>query len=145
MKTGMRLLAVLLLLCGQSFGQSKPNPDEIAIRNILKIQESDWNKGDIAGFMQGYWKNDSLTFTGASGITYGWENTYQGYLKRYNSPEKMGQLSFSLLEMLPLGNDYFKVIGKWHLKRTIGDVGGHFTLIFRRFADGWKIIADHTS
>jgi ketosteroid isomerase-like protein len=119
--------------------------DTIAINKLLAMQETAWNKGDIPAFMEGYWKNDALTFTGAKGITYGWQATYEGYLKRYDSPAKMGQLKFTILEMKPLGKDYFEIIGKWQLTRTIGDVGGHFTLLFKRFADGWKIIADHTS
>lgn len=137
------LLAFSALLVGHVHTQT--TPDTTAIKNILSMQENAWNKGDIAMFMQGYWKSDSLTFTGAKGITYGWQSTYDGYLKRYDSPAKMGKLQFSILEMRPLGKDYYEVIGKWQLTRTIGDVGGHFTLLLRRFADGWKIIADHTS
>jgi ketosteroid isomerase-like protein len=132
----------MAILCqAQPFAKA----DEKAIRQVLSEQQDAWNKGNIGAFMTGYWKSDSLTFTGANGITYGWENTYQNYLKRYNSPAKMGQLTFTILEVLPMGNDYCKVIGKWFLKRTVGDIGGHFTLVFRRFGNGWKIISDHTS
>jgi ketosteroid isomerase-like protein len=135
------MLAPTLACLAQSFSTN----EEKYIRKVLSEQQDAWNKGDIAAFMTGYWKSDSLTFTGANGITYGWENTYQNYLKRYDSPAKMGQLTFTILEVLPLGNDYCKVIGKWFLKRTVGDIGGHFTLVFRRFGNGWKIISDHTS
>lgn len=145
MQLVLRLILTCFLLHGTAFAQPIKPADDKAIRQILAKQEADWNKGDIASFMQGYWKNDSLTFTGTNGITYGWENTYRNYLKRYDSPAKMGQLTFTILEVMPMGADYCKVIGKWFLKRTVGDVGGHFTLVFRRFADGWKIIADHTS
>jgi ketosteroid isomerase-like protein len=142
-----RCLVVLLSLLFYAKLTAQPiSPaDEQAIRTIINQQQKDWNKGDIAAFMTGYWKNDSLTFTGASGITYGWTNTYQNYLKRYDSPAKMGQLAFTVLEILPLGQDHMKVIGRWHLTRSMGNIGGHFTLIFKRFADGWKIISDHTS
>lgn len=142
----MKQLILLILVASIScVAASQPSQDTVAIKNVLALQEFAWNKGDIATFMQGYWKSDSLTFTGAKGITYGWQATYDGYLQRYDSPAKMGKLKFTLLEMRPLGKDYFEVIGKWQLTRTIGDVGGHFTLLFKRFADGWKIISDHTS
>jgi ketosteroid isomerase-like protein len=139
------VLLILFFATGFSNVFSQKQSDTAAIKNILAFQQNAWNRGDIATFMQGYWKSDSLTFTGAKGITYGWQATYDGYLKRYDSPAKMGQLTFTILEMKTLGHDYYELIGKWHLTRSIGDVGGHFTLLFKRFADGWKIIADHTS
>ena len=145
MKTRLILLGWMLGMTLTSMAQSFSASDEKNIRLVLSEQQDAWNKGDIAAFMTGYWKSDSLTFTGANGITYGWENTYQNYLKRYDSPAKMGQLTFTILEVLPMGNDYCKVIGKSFLKRTVGDIGGHFTLVFRRFGNGWKIISDHTS
>ena len=137
-------LLVLLFFSGMAQAQSY-QADTSAIRALLQRQQDDWNRGDIAAFMTGYWKSDSLTFTGSAGITYGWNRTYENYLRRYDSREKMGQLRFTLLELRPLGKDHFEVIGKWHLQRSIGDVGGHFTLLLRRFPEGWKIIADHTS
>lgn len=145
MRLRLLLLAMTLATTLAGVAQSFTANDEKVIRQVLTEQQAAWNKGEIAAFMTGYWKSDSLTFTGANGITYGWENTYQNYLKRYDSPAKMGQLTFTILEVLPMGNDYCKVIGKWFLKRTVGDIGGHFTLVFRRFGNGWKIISDHTS
>lgn len=138
-------MGISLVLALMSQAQTFSASDEKAIRQLLNQQQAAWNKGDISAFMIGYWKSDSLTFTGASGITYGWDNTYKNYLKRYDSPEKMGQLTFTILEVMPLGEDYCKVIGKWFLKRSVGDIGGHFTLIFKRIGDEWKIISDHTS
>jgi hypothetical protein len=143
----MKRVAYALLCCwlylpasSQRFAQ-----DSAAISQLLMQQQADWNRGDISAFMEGYWKSDRLTFTGAAGITYGWQATYQRYLRTYDSPEKMGQLQFTLLEFKPLGKKYFSVIGKWQLRRTAGDIGGYFTLLLRRFRRGWLIIADHTS
>jgi len=36
-------------------------------------------------------------------------------------------------------------VGKWHLTRSIGDVGGHFTLLFKKVKNRWVIVADHSS
>jgi hypothetical protein len=60
----------------------------------------------------------------------------------------MGQLTFSELEVKPLGTKHACVIGHWHLRRTAeagGDTGGTFSLIFEQTGAGWKIIVDHTS
>lgn len=138
-------LLLTMVLLATSKGTAQQNADEKAIVQLMQEQEAAWNRGDIKAFMQGYWKNDSLTFTGSSGLTYGWQNTYEGYLKRYDSPAKMGQLAFTIIQLKPLGKKYYTVIGKWYLTRSAGNVGGHFSLILKKFKAGWRIIADHSS
>lgn len=143
----MKYYFLLLMMGWLTFanGHAQQNSHEKAIIKLMQEQEAAWNRGDIKAFMQGYWKNDSLTFTGASGLTYGWQNTYEGYLKRYDSPDKMGQLKFTILQLKPLGKKHYSVIGQWQLTRSAGNVGGHFSLILKKFREGWRIIADHSS
>jgi len=143
MKRIFLLLMIGLLAAANGFAQQ--TADEKAIVALMQEQEAAWNRGDIKAFMQGYWKNDSLTFTGSSGLTYGWQNTYEGYLKRYDSPAKMGQLKFTIIQLKPLGKKYYSVVGKWYLTRSAGNVGGHFSLVLKKFKEGWRIIADHSS
>jgi len=133
---------VLLLLSAPAFAQSG---DEADIRQILANQITAWNKGDLDNFMKGYWKSDSLTFIGQSGITYGYTTTLNNYKKHYDSPDKMGELSFTLLKLERLSADYYFVVGKWHLKRKAGDVGGVYTLLFRKMDGRWVIVCDHSS
>ena len=101
--------------------------------------------GLVLGLMIGYWKNDSLVFVGKSGLTYGYAKTLANYKKNYPDTTYMGKLHFDIINLKPLGKAHYFVIGKWQLKRTIGDVGGHFTLLFKKTKNGWKIIADHSS
>ena len=119
--------------------------DEMIIRNILERQTRDWNQGDLRSFMQGYWKNDSLKFIGKSGLTYGWQQTLDNYRKNYPDTATMGKLSFNIKEIKRLSVMYFFVIGKWNLKRTIGDLSGHYTLLFKKIKNQWVIVADHSS
>ena len=95
--------------------------------------------------MNGYWQNDSLMFIGKSGITYGWQKTLDNYKKGYPDTASMGKLNFELLQIKRLSVNYFFVVGKWHLTRSIGDVGGAFTLLFRKVKNKWVIVADHSS
>lgn len=134
--------ALLLLSSSVAFSQSK---DEQTIRAILDRQTQDWNTGNIDGFMKGYWENDSLMFIGKSGITYGWTNTLNNYKKGYPDTAAMGKLAFNILEVKKLSGEYFHVVGKWHLKRSIGDLNGHYTLLFRKIKGEWVIVADHSS
>ena len=123
-------------------GQSK---DEIQIRKILNTQTQSWNRGDVKAFMKGYWENDSLMFIGKSGVTYGYKNTLENYKKNYPDTAAMGKLTFTLIQVKRLSPEYYHVTGKWHLKRTIGDIGGHYTLLFRKIKGQWVIISDHSS
>lgn len=136
------LLVFFILASSRTFAQSK---NEIKIREILERQSNSWNQGDIEGFMNGYWENDSLMFIGKSGVTYGWKNTLNNYKKNYPDTASMGKLAFTLIQLKELSKEYYQVTGKWFLKRSIGDVGGHFTLLFKKINGHWVIISDHSS
>jgi hypothetical protein len=136
------LLVIIILL---PFFLSAQSRDEKSIRDILATQTAAWNRGDIDQFMIGYWENDSLMFIGKSGVTYGWTNTLNNYKKGYPDTAAMGQLIFNLIQIKKLSKKYYHVTGKWFLKRSIGDVGGHYTLLFQKIKGRWVIIADHSS
>jgi ketosteroid isomerase-like protein len=134
------------LLATYSICQAQQNPDQKAIRHLLMKQEADWNAGNIDAFMEGYWKSDSLAFIGAKGPTYGWQNTLNNYKVRYPDRATMGTLKFTILRLNPLDKNAYFVIGQWHLTRPEkGDIGGHFTLVFRKISGTWLIVSDHTS
>jgi uncharacterized protein (TIGR02246 family) len=138
--------ASLLLLSQFSFAQSAVPPSaETAIRQLMADQATAWNSGNIDEFMKGYWNNDSLMFVGHSGITYGYQQTLDHYKKTYSNADQMGKLFFTLLKVKPLSPDYYFVIGKWLLKRKTGDIGGIYTLLFRKIDGQWCIVCDHTS
>lgn len=142
MKKFSLLFAVLFSLFNTSSAQSQ---DETTIRTELEKQRLAWNQGDIESFMGTYWQNDSLMFIGKSGVTYGWQNTLANYKKGYPDTAAMGKLDFDILQVKRLSDTYFFVVGKWHLTRSIGNAGGHFTLLFKKWKNKWVIVADHSS
>ncbi|HEX6428242.1 MAG TPA: DUF4440 domain-containing protein [Niastella sp.] len=139
-----KLLCFMLafILLQQARAQDK---DEQAIRKVLSDQIIAWNNGNTEEFMKGYWNNDSLMFIGKSGVTYGYQNTLMNYKKHYSNADSMGTLTFDLVKVQRLSPEYFFIVGKWHLKRNIGDVGGHYNLLFRKIKGSWVIVADHSS
>ena len=138
------LFLFALSISGQCLGQSKA--DDRAVRLVLDQQTVHWNNGNIDAFMEGYWKSDSLAFIGAKGPNYGWATTRDGYKTRYPDRATMGKLQFTILRLDLLASNVAFVIGKWHLTRPEkGDVGGHFTLVFKKVNGQWVIISDHTS
>lgn len=119
--------------------------DRQAIVTVLTSQQEAWNRGDVDTFLVGYWHSPELTFSGSSGISRGWDGVLARYKKNYPDRAAMGQLDFSDLEFRFLGADHALVLGRWHLKREKGEIGGVFSLVWQRFPEGWRIIHDHTS
>jgi ketosteroid isomerase-like protein len=136
------LFVFLMCFCLNTQAQST---EVKAIQQLLQTQTEAWNKGDIDNFMVGYWNNDSLMFIGKSGLKYGYETTLKNYKKSYPDATAMGQLHFDLLKIDVLSKDCAFVVGKWHLKRSIGDLYGHFTLLLKKINKQWTVVADHSS
>jgi uncharacterized protein (TIGR02246 family) len=141
------ILFLLLFLTGATvLAQNGKRDEKIAeaIRQVLDEQVAAWNKGDIEGFMQGYWNSPETTFSGRT-FTRGWQTVLANYQKSYDTREKMGVLSFGELEVKPLSKDSAFVLGTWKIQDGKTNPNGRFTLIFRKQKEGWRIIHDHTS
>jgi ketosteroid isomerase-like protein len=146
----LRMTSLLIVCLVSSFAQSAqedPNQKADAIRKVMNAQVAAWNKGDLEGYMDGYWCSPDLEFYSGTTITKGWDATLERYKKRYQQGgNEMGKLDFSELAIHTNPSDIAWVTGKWHLKMKDGsDRGGLFTLIFRKTPTGWKITHDHTS
>ena len=133
---------ILILVSLSAASQTK---DEKEIRAVLDKQTRNWNNGNIEGFMTTYWHNDSLMFIGKNGIKWGWQSALDNYKKSYPDTIAMGKLFFNILLIKKMSPQYYYVVGKWYLKRTIGDLTGHYDLVLRRINGQWLIIADHSS
>lgn len=137
---------IVILFCAVSFSafaQSKADKEKIL--SLMETQRTCWNKGDLDGFMQTYWKSDSLMFIGKSGVTYGWQPTMDNYKKGYPDKAAMGYLTFGIKKVDFLGKDVAWVLGSWHLKREKDEPKGYYTLLLRKIDGQWKIVADHSS
>ena len=119
--------------------------DEREIRDVLAAQAKAWNRGSIADFMNGYARSPNTTFVSGDEVTRGWETVRARYARKYDDRTKMGNLQFSEIEISQLSTDAAVIIGRWRLQRAQDTPHGRFTLIFRRFPEGWRIVQDHTS
>ncbi|MBZ5628796.1 MAG: DUF4440 domain-containing protein [Acidobacteriia bacterium] len=166
-RTGRQFCVVFIvgqcLLSWTAVAQPPSEDQKGTIRQLLATQVDAWNRGDLEGFMAGYWKSPELSFISGATETRGWQPTLDRYRKKYQGegkettpagaksapsggPGDMGKLDFFDLRVEMLAADAAFVRGHWHLKMKNGDEpGGLFTLILRKFPDGWKIIHDHTS
>lgn len=138
----------VLALLGAVFAaaDAKPPVAASAVRAVLDDQVAAWNKGDLEGFMAGYWNSKDLTFYSGKDKRQGWKETLERYRQRYQGEGKeMGKLAFSELEITPIGADHALVKGRWHVEMKKDKLAGLFTLILRKTPDGWRIVHDHTS
>lgn len=131
--------AFLILNCA---AQTTEAEDKAAILSVMKAQEKAWSNNDLEGFMQGYWKNDSLKFYGSRGLTRGWQQTLENYKKGYPTKADSGTLTFTIDDISKIDEGSYWVMGQYYLKRTVGDANGVFIIIFKKINGEWKIVAD---
>ncbi len=140
--TGVYLIVSLLQITAWC---DEASEIEVQVTSILTDQAAAWNRADIDGFMEHYWKSDHLTFSSGGKTTRGWAQTKANYKKRYPTPEKMGKLKFRELQVTTLGDYAALALGRWYLRRADDSLEGNFSLVFRIIDKRWVIVHDHTS
>ncbi len=153
LKSVLLPLGALLLLAGAFVagvayerGWGSEDGAKEAIQQVLKAQETAWNKGDLEGFMVGYWNSPDLTFSSGKETRRGWQTTLERFRERYQAEGKeMGKLTFSDHETELLGPDTALVRGRWKVETSKETLGGVFTLLVKKMPEGWRIVHDHTS
>jgi uncharacterized protein (TIGR02246 family) len=127
--------------------ESSAADSRVAVRALLDAQVEAWNRGDLEGFMAGYWRSPELVFCSGATVTKGWDATLERYRKRYQAEgREMGQLGFDAIEVLPMGADAAAARGAFRLRMKDGSQPhGLFTLLLRRVDGAWRIVHDHTS
>jgi ketosteroid isomerase-like protein len=145
-RTLILLLAAIAIAASAQTPNSATNPKP-EIEKVLRDQQSAWNHQNLEAFMSGYWNSPDLTFFSGAQPNRGWQAALDRYRATYQSPgHEMGQLDFDNLQIESLGPDTAFVRGTWRLTLSDGKTPhGLFTLVFRKFPEGWKIIHDHTS
>ncbi|MGA8035220.1 MAG: nuclear transport factor 2 family protein [Candidatus Acidiferrales bacterium] len=138
-------VATMWMVSSRRSGALATASDEARVRKVLDDQVAAWNRGDIETFMTGYWKSDQVQFVGGNGITRGYSAVLARYKKNYPTQAQMGTLTFSDLEIHQECADSAYAIGQFHLELPPDNPSGFFTLNFKKFANGWKIVVDHTS
>jgi ketosteroid isomerase-like protein len=152
MKRAWVCAALVLAICAvwvggarQAAAAAGSAADEASIRKLLDDQAAAWNRGDLDTFMTGYWNSPDVEFVSGAGVTRGYADVLARYKKGYPTREKMGKLTFTDLEVHVECATSAYAVGQFHLDMPPDNPTGWFTLNFRKFKDGWKIVVDHTS
>lgn len=118
--------------------------EEEAVRAVIDAAQIAWNNGDLEGFMESYWKSDSLQFYSKRGLNHGWQEALDGYKRGYPDLSSMGTLHFDIVSVTPIGEVGFVVLGKYTVTRVDNTLEGAFTLIFKKKDGRWVAVYDHT-
>jgi len=144
----LRFFTILIALSGSQVttaGSSDADTKK-AIESVLDQQVAAWNRGDINGFMSGYWNSSELIYVGNTKVTRGW----QTLLDRYEELSKasggqIGTLELQETQITVLSKDSALVWGTYRVLQPGQDRKGLYTLVLRRFQAGWRTIYDRTS
>lgn len=151
MRRALFALPFLFLITG--LGCAPPSRQ---VEQVLDRQAAAWNRGDLRGFMDGYWQSDELTFVvcppatrdeprPATRIVKGWQATFDRYRERYSDPKQMGRLVFSELLVTFDKPDEAHVTGRYELTRADQATSrGRFILDMHRIDKKWVIVQDRT-
>ncbi|PYQ14608.1 MAG: DUF4440 domain-containing protein [Acidobacteria bacterium] len=147
MRTTLAVALLVVVAAGPRAGSPTKAPPAEAVRAVLDRQVEAWNRGDLEGFMAGYWSSPDLVFQSGATVTRGWQATLDRYRQRYQAEgREMGRLRFEDLDVQVLCADAALVRGRWHLTMKDGSQpNGLFTLLLRRLGSEWRIVHDHTS
>lgn len=137
----MKTLVIVLFFASPVLGQTEKDQ----IETVLRDQVEAWNKGDVEGYMKGYWNSDQTMFVSGATVLTGYDSVLVRYKRNYGTREKMGFLSFDDLKIRLIGKESALVTGKWQLQRKEDKPGGRFTLLLEKKPAGWRIVYDHTS
>jgi len=112
----------------------------------LDRSASDWNRGDLDGFMADY-ASDSLTgFVSQGRVQRGYQWIRAHYAPLFREGATRDSLRFENVEARPLGAEHALLNARYVLYRGGATTSsGPFTLVMQRQPDGWKILHDHTS
>jgi len=120
MKKTLILFSILLTFSVSAQNNSNYKQDKEAILAVMKAQEIAWSNNDLEGFMEGYWKSDSLKFYGAGGLTKGWQQTLDNYKKGYPTKEHSGTLTFKINDVSAIESNSYWVMGEYFFKTKRG-------------------------
>lgn len=139
----MAVGAVTMLACR---GPAPADP-AAEIAAMLGRSTADWNRGDLAGFMDDYVPDSTLSYISGRGVLYGWQPLYDRYQRGFFAPgAPRDSLAFTDLAVRALDDDLALATARFQLTRGDSVVAsGPFTLILRKQDDRWLILHDHTS
>jgi uncharacterized protein (TIGR02246 family) len=115
------------------------------IRTVIANMEAAWNRGDFAGYMEGFW-NPGVIFVSGGRFQDGWQGTLDHYVRDYGgAPERRGNLHFEIVSIELYAPDAALLISNYQLRRPERPQTGINTRLMRKIDGRWVIAMNHVS
>jgi uncharacterized protein (TIGR02246 family) len=127
--------------------QASHDPQK-AIQTVLDEQIVAWNRGDLEGFMVGYWNSPDFVYLSNTQVVRGWQTMLDRYRQAFKSSgeAQMGMLELQDTQITLLGKEAALVWGTYRVVNPDGKQrSGLYTLVMRKFPEGWRTVYDRTS
>ena len=153
MRASLHILALVLLACrpaGHPTPAPMPQSDAIAFTREMVAQldraATDWNRGDLEGFLSDYAAESTTTFVDGRRARHGFDFIRNNYARRFEPGARRDSLHFEEVEARRLSPTLALITARYILQRD-GTVSssGPFTLVMERRSEGWRILHDHSS
>jgi hypothetical protein len=121
--------------------------DALQVYEVLLRMVDRWNAHDVDGHLEAYWKSPQLLVVVDAEQFNGWQQLHDSYVNGYPNRESMGYFSPARIQIKLLKSDLALVLSWWSisLPNSRQKVVGNTTMNLQKFADGWKIVAAHSS
>jgi ketosteroid isomerase-like protein len=122
-------------------------PDAQQVYEVLLKMLDLWNAHDIEGYMEVYWMSPELLVIVDSEQFNGWQQLHDSYINGYPDRNTMGLIQPKRIQVKLLQPDLALALTWWSatFPSSMQTVVGNSTMNVQKFADGWKIVASHTS
>jgi len=118
---------------------------ESAIRSVFEEGCAAWNRGDLDGYLAGYWDSEKTLWISGGSLTRGKAAIAAAYKRRFAMGQAMGKLSVAELEIDVLTPDDAMAVGRWTLDLQGTTSQGFFTVQLRKIEGAWLFVCDHAS
>ena len=153
MRVSLHIMALALVACrsaGHSTSTPSPQSDSARFTRQMVAQldraASDWNRGDLEGFLSDYAPESTTTFVDGLRARHGFAFIRGNYARWFAPGARRDSLHFEEVEARRLSPTLALVTARFILQRggTISS-SGPFTLVLERRSEGWRILHDHSS
>jgi len=118
---------------------------ETTIREVFKAGCASWNRGDLDGYLASYWDSEQTVWVSGGSLTRGRKAIVAAYKARFSTPEKMGRITLSELEIDVLTATDAVAFGRWRLDLYGESSKGFFTVQLKKIEGLWFYVSDHSS
>src|ERR1700730_6426412 len=162
-KMGPGLRAVSILFCISSLAttvaaDSKTDLDTINQQKVAGAADPEkeiydevnraveaWNRHDLDGYLESFWRSDSLILVVEGETVRGWDLLSKALHTGYPNPSEMGNLTLDRVQVQMLSSDLALALTWDTVSFPKKKEFGTSTIVMKKLPEGWRVAVMHTS